>query len=728
MTATSTIAARQYVYNLYVNGVEVGVGPSRQNDDTLYYNTYDITSYLSDGDNVVGAICYSEESPAFLCQITYYMSDGTQKIVANSGRDQDAWSALKGDDVYLGDNNQSIGTQYYTAVQENINALTYPAGWCTSDYSDSDWESPSESNAMAEYTLETAQIDNMKRYKVVPQSVTKKSDGSYLVDLGKEIVGSIALHVDSDVSTRITLEYGEELGEDGNAKYQMNTGNVYQEFWTLKAGEQQISGIGMKAFRYVTIRNLPFEIDTENVTGLSIRQEFDEGASSFSSSNQVLNDLYEMAKYTCKVTLQDVYVDTQSRERCPYEGDALITAMNNYSFSAASSSAAYSAEYLLDNTTWPAEYSLYNIILVYENYMHTGDIRKLETCYQNLKEKTLEQYYDASMGLMTEITSPTVEGQKIMVDWPASERDGYQVEDAYYNTVFNAVCVGGYESMALIAQVLDYMEESAYYQGLADSIRGNMIEKLYNSDTGEFCDGLTQEGQVIEHSSQHANAYALAFGIYSDQEMSDRIASSIEEDGELKMSVYGAYFLLQGLYESNHGELARKMMSNPDSALGIRSWAYMIYELGATIATEAWNSVLKPNMSLCHPWGAAPGVMLVRGMFGIQPTSAGYDTFQIKLQPGGVAEAEMTTPTMKGEIITSYAMDGKGGISCIVTVPANSAASLYIPNLNDADELIVDGKTIEAEQEEGYLVCQLDPGSHVVYAETGIYENDSELK
>ena len=138
-------------------------------------------------------------------------------------------------------------------------------------------------------SLKPAQINNMKRYEVAPQSVKALGNGRYLIDFGKEIVGSIRLNANSSGGT-ITLEYGEELDASGNVKYAMNTGNVYQERWSLKSGSQILSGIGMKTFRYVMISGLSFGLGADNIKGLSLRQEFDEDASGFDSSNKVLND------------------------------------------------------------------------------------------------------------------------------------------------------------------------------------------------------------------------------------------------------------------------------------------------------------------------------------------------------------------------------------------------------------------------------------------------------
>mgnify|MGYP002987395254 CR=1 FL=1 len=725
VTATSAKIARQYVYDLYINGQEVGMGPLRQNGNELYYNTYDITDYTVDGKNVIGSVNYSEGNSAFLCQITCYMKDGSSKVLTNSTQDSSDWKVLDSDDIFIGNDMTSIGTWAYVARRDNLNANKYPGGWEEVGYHSSEWKKPVLNSNLDSYQFVSSQMDNMKRYEILPASVTRKSDSTYIVDMGKEIIGGIQLNL--QCSERIIkLDYGEELNEDGSVKSRLNAGNLYQESWTLKSGTQKIAGIGMKTFRYVQIANLPDNFSSANIIGLMIRTGFDEENSDFQSSNKVLNDVYELSKYTSKATTQDVYVDSQNRERLPYEGDALITAMNSYSYSATSTVAKTTAEYLLDNTTWPAEYSLHNITMILQNYMYTGDKRTLASSYEALKSKTLENYYDSSEGLMKDVVNGSVAGQQVMTDWPAVDRDGYNTSSAYYNTVFNAVCSGAYADMAKIAEELGYEGDRAYYQNLSDTIKQNMIAKLYNAETGKFWDGLTVTGEVVEHSAQHATAYALAYGIYTDQTMADQMCNAIENDGELKVSLYSSYFLLQGLYNSNHGNLARKIMSNPDAELGVNSWSYMMYGQGATITTEFWNNIKKTNMSTAHAWGTAPGSMLIRGMFGIQPLTPGFDTFQIKIQPGGLQQASVKVPTMKGEIKASYALDGTGAMTGEVTIPANSKAVFTVPCTNGQASLIIDGEVVAAEYDGIYFKYELGSGTHTyqINAEEMIDESE----
>ena len=74
-----------------------------------------------------------------------------------------------------------------------------------------------------------------------------------------------------------------------------------------------------------------------------------------------------------------------------------------------------------------------------------------------------------------------------------------------------------------------------------------MTQKVYNSGTGRFADGLTKAGARIEHYAQHATAFALANQVYENQKMAVKMADSLKNEGINKMSMYGTFFLLQGL-------------------------------------------------------------------------------------------------------------------------------------------------------------------------------------
>lgn len=722
VTASSPEPTRQYVYNLYLNETIIGVGPSRINSGELYYNSYDVTGVLKEGENVLGAVCYARTQRAFLCQMTIFYKDGSSEVVTNSGTDRNSWKALRANNIF-GNSGASIGTGYYFASAENINSLSYPHGWLLPNYSTQSWSTAtSVLNLGNTFRLEPYSSDNVTKYPVEPISVERRPDGSYVADMGREIAGGISLRIYSNAQTGILLRYGEQLDGNGNVKYQLNTGNVYEQNWKLRAGDQELPEMGMKTFRYVQIYYSPIPLGKVNITGQEIRKKFDTEESAFTSSNGILNDSYTLSKNTIQAGSQNLYVDTQSRERMPYEGDAYIQMMSSASYSDDYALARHSIEYLLKNPTWPAEYGYYAIMAAWQDYLYTGDTALIEKNYQLLKNQMDSAAVNGATGL---VQAPA---KSILVDWPTTERDSYEMDSAYYNTVFNSVCAGAYQDMASIASALGRSSDASYYQSRADGVKNNMMQKLYNPETGEFYDGLTSGGQVVKHSAQHATAFPLAFSIYSDSAMAQKMASAINEDGIVQMSVYGTYFLLQGLYNGNAGNLARQVMSNPSRYTGSHSWANMLYTIGCTTTAEAWDSSVKGNLSYLHPWGSAPGTWLVRGLFGIQPTSGGFQTFQMKLQPGGLSQASVKVPTIKGSIDASYTIAGDGTIAVNLKVPSNTTADVKLPSVNGGAQVQVNGSAMNAGYQEGYLQIQLGAGNYQINYNAGIYADNSELK
>ncbi|MBQ9779372.1 MAG: family 78 glycoside hydrolase catalytic domain [Clostridia bacterium] len=711
VTAASPEPTRQFVYNAYTNGTCVGVGPARvgktpEGDAVLYYHTYDISESLTSGINCLSAICYALAGHAFLCELTLHFKNGTIRTVTNSGKDRENWRALGGDDIFGKDN--SIGTHYFTAHACNVDVNAYPEGFGLPDFDDSGWSVPNLSANMIDFGLLLPDgIDFVTRYPRFAQAVTSLSDHVCVIDLGTEIVGGIRFEIDTPHRCAVTVRFGEQLNPDGTVKYRMNTGNIYTETWQLRAGKQTVETVDMMTYRYVQLENCPVAVTTEMITGLELRAPFDETVSDFDSDNPLLNDLYALTKHTVKVTTQDLYVDSQSRERGAYEGDLLVNLMASYAHSCDYSIGRFTAAYLATHRTWPAEYILLVVISAWEEYMTTGDDTFLQRYYPVLREKTFTDALNSQVGLIDLGNIPSSSTNSILVDWPHSERDGYDMT-VTYNTVLNAMSFRAYRALSRIAYVTGHTEDGKTFAGLAETIRTALVSRVYDEATGEFCDGLAADGTPSPHASQHATAYALACGIYTDAAMADKLAETIKAQGKIRMSVYGAYFLLMGLYESGHGDVANVLLLDPDTSEGARTWAYMRYVMKATITTEAWNPINKPNMTLSHPWGAAPAHAITGGIFGIKPTSAGYDTFDITIQPHGLTYASLKMPTVKGSVAVS--LEKGDTLTVIAAIPANTTAVVRLPAIS-GDVLLVDGTPTDTTLKGGYFTIPVGSGT-----------------
>ena len=719
-TATSPEYSRQYVYNLYVNGHPIGVGPTRLDGNNLYYNVYDITDSLTNGQNVIGCICYAEQRRAFLGQVICYYKDGSKKIMASTGTDRKEWTSLNGDEAY-GNNATNVGTkQYYTQTAENLNSSKYPKGWLLPAYNDKKWTQPGKSGEMKNYKLCPYKSGVVNRYRQNPVEIKKIADNRYVIDFGNEMIGNVSIQLLCLTSQKWSVGYGEELNSDGGVKSQMRTGNIYRETWNLTPGYQEMSTVNMKAFRYMEISGCTEKLSISNITGWQVRQKTENTELQFSSDNSILNDEYNLAKRTIENTSQDMYVDTQSRERQNYAGDTFINMMTATSMNSNYSLSAHSIEYALNHPTWPSEYMLYTVQAAWKYYLYSGDVDFLNRNYSKIVN-CMKAFSINGNGW---ITDPQ---RTVMVDWPASERDGYEMESAYYNTVINAIYCGTCMDMANIAEYVGKTSEASYYRNLRNSVKASMIQKAYNPETGRFSDGLTKEGKKIDHYAQHATAFSLANQVYESQGMAVKMADSLKNEGINKMSVYGTFFLLQGLYNSNQGVLARQIMSNPSDYTGSRTWANMMYNTGATLTTEAWDSTIKSNMSYSHAWGSAPGTWLIQGLFGIKPIEPGWNQAEIKLQPGGVESASVSVPTTKGKISADYKIEEDGTITLQMKIPSNMKVKIMIPG-REGQTLRINGTETEAVYNaEGYLETTLYGGNYLIMGGQSAVDT-SELK
>lgn len=206
-----------------------------------------------------------------------------------------------------------------------------------------------------------------------------------------------------------------------------------------------------------------------------------------------------------------------------------------------------------------------------------------------------------------------------------------------------------------------------------------LITLLYDAQTGAFCDGLRADHTPVRHFSQHATAFALYCGVYEGDAMRDALTAFLKTQGEIRMSVYGAFYLLEGLYAAGAGDYATELMLREDTAEGARTWAYMLAS-GATITTEAWNTANKPNMTFSHPWGSAPASQIVRGLFGIRPAGSGLRALPRPDLSRPVRDASITVPTVKGPIRVSFwKKDGNpAGWEAEITVPPNTEAEVWM--------------------------------------------------
>ncbi|MBM7571266.1 family 78 glycoside hydrolase catalytic domain [Aquibacillus albus] len=687
VTALSPDEAAQYVYKLSINGKVVGTGPERGFNGINRYTTFDVTNFLISGqENVIGALNYTESDKRFLFQMNVFYTDGTvEKVISDQ-----SWNGLNAKNIYV-DGGNAGNDLYYYVPRENIDATKYPFGWDEAGFDDSNWEQVTKKEIIQ--NLQSSPTRNTERRIVKPVKIVHKGNNNYFIDFGKAVVGSLRLELDNKGNSghQIDIKYGEELQEQESVR-SMRTDNTYEEVWTLKEQKQVIEQWGYRVIRYAEVKNFPVELKEEHFSVIALHHPFDDQAALFESSDQTLNDVWDFVKYSIKATALDVYVDTHTRERRNYEGDAYINQLSQYSMDREYAFARYSMEYLYYRPTWPTEYKQQTVMMAWEDYMYTGNTESLEKYYNILKTKTLSDYLNDE-GLVEKSE------ENDLVDWPLTQRDGYQFSTI--NTVINTFQYIAIKHLANIANILGLKEDAQLFANQAEKMFDAVNKYLYSEEAGKF-----KDGKNIDHYALHASAFPLAVGLVSEKNQES--AANYAASKGMAVSVYGSQFLLDGLYNSGKSHAALSLMTSKD----MNSWGHLMYDLGATIVTEAWDPEQKPNMSYSHAWASAPANIIPRQLFGVQPIEPGFNKIQIKPQPAHLEWAKLKVPSIKGPIEAEFE-NKENRFILKINIPANTTAKVYLPKLNINHNRVKANEQNVAGDENGDFVVIDDVGSGV---------------
>ena len=574
------------------------------------------------------------------------------------------------------------------------------------------------SAAQAFTTAEVLQPYATTRYPLletpmVPASINKKGEHHYVADFGTVAFGYLTLAFDAPEAGSMQVhlaERGDTNGVNknpgGTVRYRMmtkrfekgmNTLSVHSDPDSRNTEEQAIAipkalGVIMP-FRYVELENCPVELKASMIRQVAVHYPFNDQAAAFESSNDILDQIWELCRYSMKATsFCGVYVDGD-RERIPYEADAYINQLSHYAVDREFSLARYSHEYLLKHPTWPTEWKQHSVMMAWADYMYTGNSESLAQCYDQLKaEKTLEQRARDD-GLLN------TKGMRDIVDWPGGERDGYRFKEV--NTVVNAFHYENLKQMRLFAEVLGKEDDARDYEKRAQKFYQVFNDKLFDSTRGVYVDG---EG--TDHASLHANMMPLAFGLVPDDRL-ERVADFVVSRG-MACSVYAAQYLMEGLYNAGRADEAFDLLTSED----IRSWYNMI-RVGATITLEAWDNTFKPNQDWNHAWGAVPGNIIPRYLLGVRPLEAGFGKALIRPMPGPLERAASTIPTIRGPIKVTLANKPGEPFELAVTIPVTMTARVEIPLPGGEGEVMVNGKPATSRTVNGFAVIDgVGSGTH----------------
>ncbi len=698
-------SARLYIsglgyYEAYLNGERVGdqvLDPGWTDyRDRIFYSTYDVTPLLTRGENALGAMlgngwynplpllmwggrnireALPTGRPRFIARLDIRFEDGSSLDVVTDGSWRTRPGPILKNNIYLG--------EVYDARRETD-------GWCEPDFDDSGWARAAVMPEPGGRLTAQPQPPIRITEELAPVAITEPEPGVWIFDFGRNFAGWVRLRLRAEAGTAVKLRFAELLNPDGTLnpmtsvcgqiKGQRRDGTniggpgspeiAWQEDTYIARGggvETYTPRFTFHAFRYVEVTGYPGEPGLSDLTGLRLNTEVGE-AGSFTCSNDLLNRIQEMVRWTFLSNLFSVQSDCPHRERFGYGGDLVVTSdafMLNFdlaTFYAKSvrdwHDAALPDGMLTDTAPFVGiqycgvGWAMAHPHLLDQLYRYYGDRRLLQ-----------EQYPTA--GRWLDLVTAQSDGP-IMREG-LSDHEG--LEPAPSPAMVTPLYYESARLLSRLASVLGRTDDTERYAELAGSIREAYLAAFLEPGTGRF-----------SPATQASQAFALALGLAPPEEREPAVRYLVEKirnehEGHLATGIFGTRYLLEVLSETGHADLAYEIATQ-DSFPG---WGYMLAS-GATTLWEHWAES-DNTYSHNHPMFGSVSAWFFRWLAGIQPApeAEAFDRILLRPQPAGdLAWVTARVNTIRGRIESRWRRRGDR-FTLHLTVPPNTEAVLHLP-------------------------------------------------
>lgn len=443
-------------------------------------------------------------------------------------------------------------------------------------------------------------------------------------------------------------------------------------------------------FRYVEIVTPPPGVPPSSFRRMMVHHGFDWGESSFTSSDETLNKVYDLCKWSVYADSFLGYWVDGDRERKLYEADQFT--IQNAAFGVFSDNAVThrSTKALMDNE-WARngifEWAQFVPLLIHNDWFMSGDTSIPSGCWAKIPKCGQHTSIFTEFELENGLIAPNSDTPSI-VDHPPCYHYGYDMKnsgtgrddtDGRLLPIENALHYAQHRAMAEMATALGKTSEAATYTAKADKIYRAYNATFFDAAAGLYRDKLTTNGYVSTHHSVLANAYALAFDLVPADKMAyvaNYVATNRVSQG-MACSSYAAHYLLEGLCKAGRVDAAIAYMT----ATTENSWVNMMRE-GLTTAGEAWSLYTGAGANLydlSHAWGCAPAHIIPRYVLGVRPTETGWAKAKVVPQFGSLTQVHGKVPTTKGSVEVDYRNK-----TLTVTVPAGLEAEVTFAGVTKA--------------------------------------------
>ena len=586
----------------WINGKKVTedlfTAPVSNYSKTLWYNEYDVTHLLREGENTIAVICgngwYNEtirtgwnfdrapwrDLPKFIARIE---TDGKTALVTDS-----SWKCSPDSAIVF---NQIRSGEYFDA---NL----WDENWVNADYDDSSWQQALRDPIPPSGKFRLCECEPIREHEIAsPINSWQVGEKKYIFEFKYNVSGYIRLTAKGKKGDVITIRYGENVSESGEIEY------FGMDHYCTKLGEHLFatdkficSGkevthspiFAYHGFRYVEIDGIenPDDIDVKSVF---VHQAIDR-RTRFECSDEFFNKLFEVGVDSSWSNMFYCLTDCPTREKLGWCNDAQSSAEqmitnfkieNLYEKWQQDIKDAMLSDGALPGVIPTGGYGYHwgngpvsdgiMFELPYRVYLHTGDSSLLVSSLPYF-----DRYFD---NLDRNRDDEGFVGYGLD-DW-AAPGNIHIVEPEF----INAVLEYNFANIAVIASKCAKDGNEEKYRSRAENLK-KLIKEKYIGDDGRCT--------IDEQCSVSMLIY---YGIYDNlSPLASQLKETVmREDYHLKCGMVGMRRLLHALSFIGESEVAYKLLTQSGYP-GYKHW----FDLGAISLWEKWDSNVNSDSKNHH--------------------------------------------------------------------------------------------------------------------------------
>src|SRR5256885_6619546 len=533
---------------------------------------------------------------------------------------------------------------------------------------------------------------------VRPERVSQPVKGTYVFDMGQNMVGWASLKVKGPAGTRVRLRFAEILNPDGTI-YTENLRNAdATDIYVLKGDEEEQFSpqFTFHGFRYVQVTGYPGTPDKNALLGEVVSSLRGEAVGRLTTSSDLINKMWSIGIWGQRGNFLSVPTDCPQRdERLGWMGDAgVFWRTGSYNFDIAAFSQKFAADMVDAQTPQGAFTNVSPNTLPFggsdaemtparrENMVgapgwgDAGIIIPWTTWIQYGNKDLIERNWDSMQHWMEFILSgnPDFLRKKGVgpnfADWlaPDEHTDKDLLATAYWALLATM--------MSEMAHAVGKEADAKRYTELVDHIRAG-FQRAYIKDKGEVGTG-TQTSYVVALYTEMAPKELEPILV-------EKLVKDIESrNWHLSTGFLGTPFLLFTLADHGRDDVAYRLLLTDTYP----SWGYMLSK-GATTWWERWNGDTgDPAMNSYNHYAFGSVVAWVcRYVAGIDSASDSPGFRHIVIHPhldSSMPHAAGEYDSVYGKIATDWAANPDKSFSLKVTVPPNAPATIYLPAIPNA--------------------------------------------